>query len=76
MSKKELTTKTGKPMCVYTLRDESGSLSVTAFDKALRNSEHNVGDMILIRGTANSWNGEVNLIMNRAWLAIRPSPSV
>jgi len=32
--------------------------------------------MILIRGTANSWNGEVNLIMNRAWLAIRPVPSV
>lgn len=76
MSKKELTTKTGKPMCIYTLRDESGSLSVTAFDKALRSSEFNVGDMILIRGTANSWNGEVNLIMNRAWLAIRAAPSV
>lgn len=76
MSKKELVTKTGKPMCIYTLRDESGTLSITAFDKALRSSEFSGGDMILIRGTPNSWNGEVNLVMERAWLAIRPTRGV
>jgi DNA polymerase-3 subunit alpha len=69
MERRDITTKTGKPMAIMMLRDETATVRLSAFREAIGRSGHVLvpGKIIMALATPDRWQGEDSLLLSQAW---------